>query len=58
MLSSDYHPDSNGRLDPHPPSYVRINHTVAQFGEFYRTYPAVTEGTPMYIAPENRILAW
>ena len=54
----DYHPDSTGRVDPHPPSYVRINYTVAHFEEFYRTYPTVTEGTPMYIAPENRILAW
>jgi putative endopeptidase len=53
-----YKPDGNGRVDPHPPSYVRINHTVALFEEFYRTYPAVTEGTPIYIAPENRTLAW
>lgn len=51
-------PNENGRVDPHPPYYVRVNYSVAQFEEFYRTYPAVTEGTPMYIAPENRILAW
>ena len=24
----------------------------------YKTYPSVKEGTPMYLAPENRILVW
>lgn len=42
----------------HPPHYFRINFTLAHFDEFYRTYPAVTEGTPMYIAPDDRILPW
>ena len=42
----------------HPPHYFRVNFTLAHFDEFYRTYPSVTEGTPMYIAPEDRILAW
>ena len=45
-------------MDTHPPYYVRINFTLAHFDEFYKTYPSVTEGTPMYIAPEDRILAW
>ena len=57
-VGNDYHPDEDGRVESHPPYYVRINYTVAQFEEFYRTYPSVTEGTPMYVAPENRILAW
>ena len=39
-------------------SYIRINYVVAQFEEFYETFPSVKEGTPMYIAPENRILIW
>ena len=31
---------------------------MAHFDEFYLTYPSVTEGTPMYIAPEDRVLIW
>ena len=42
----------------HPMSYIRINYTAAQFEEFYEAFPSVTEGTPMYIAPENRVLIW
>ena len=44
--------------DLHPAGYIRVNSVVAQFEEFYRTYPSVTEGTPMYIAPEDRVLIW
>ncbi len=36
----------------------RVNFTLAHFDEFYQTYPSVTEGTPMYIAPEDRVLPW
>lgn len=54
----DYHPSVDGRVDPHPPHYIRINFTLAHFDEFYETYPSVTEGTPMYLAPEERILVW
>ena len=42
----------------HPYCYLRVNFTVQHFDEFYRTYPSVTEGTPMYLAPEDRILVW
>ena len=42
----------------HPLPYIRINYVVAQFDEFYETFPSVKEGAPMYIAPENRILIW
>ncbi len=38
--------------------YIRVNYTVAQFDEFYEAFPSVKEGTPMYIAPEDRILIW
>lgn len=31
----DYHPTVDGRVDPHPPHYVRINFTLAHFDEFY-----------------------
>ena len=43
---------------PIPPYHVRVNFTLAHFDEFYETYPSVKEGTPMYIAPEERILVW
>ena len=42
----------------HPVPYSRVNYVVAQFDEFYKTYPSVKEGTPMYIAPEQRELIW
>ena len=55
----DNAPDAGtGYVDSHPPYYVRINFCVAHFDEFYQTYPSVKEGTPMYIAPEDRILIW
>ena len=44
--------------DIHPYCYLRVNFTVQHFDEFYQTYPSVKEGTPMYLAPENRILVW
>ena len=47
-----------GARNIHPYCYLRINFTVQHFDEFYRTYPSVTEGTPMYLAPEERILVW
>ena len=58
------YPDREGMLrdslsmNPHPASYIRVNYTVAQFDEFYETFPSVKEGTPMYIAPEDRIVIW
>jgi putative endopeptidase len=54
----DARPDRLAGWNPHPPYHVRINFTVAFFDEFYQAYPSVTEGTPMYIAPEDRILVW
>lgn len=44
--------------NPHPIPYIRVNFTVQHFDEFYQTYPSVTEGTPMYLAPEDRLLIW
>ncbi len=44
--------------NPHPTSYIRVNYTIAQFDEFYEAFPSVTEGTPMYVAPEDRIVIW
>ena len=48
----------NRSAEPHPLAYIRINYVVAQFEEFYETFPSVKEGTPMYIAPDNRIVIW
>ena len=45
-------------MEVHPLPYIRINYTVAQFDEFYETFPSVKEGTPMYIAPEDRTVIW
>ena len=42
----------------HPVPYSRINYVLAQFDKFYQTYPSVKEGTPMYIAPDQRELIW
>ena len=50
--------EGSGAINPHAPYHVRVNFTLAHFDEFYATYPAVTEGTPMYLAPEDRILVW
>ena len=49
-------PESAHAIHPYP--YLRINFAVQHFDEFYQTYPSVTEGTPMYLAPEDRILVW
>ena len=54
----DARPDKLAGVNPHPPYHVRVNFTLAHFDEFYETYPSITEGTPMYIAPEDRILIW
>ena len=43
--------------DVHPLSYLRINVTLQQFDEFYRTYH-VKKGDTMYLDPEDRILVW
>ena len=42
----------------HPSDYIRIDFTLRQTDEFYQTYSSVKEGTPMYIAPEDRVLVW
>ena len=42
----------------HPSPFVRVNLTVQMMDEFYETYPSVAEGTPMYLAPEERQLVW
>lgn len=49
---------SGVRGGSHPDDYVRVNFSVQHMDEFYRTYPSVTEGTPMYIAPAERTLIW
>ncbi len=42
----------------HPAPMFRVNFTVQMMDEFYETYPSVVEGTPMYLAPEERQTIW
>ncbi|MBR6706067.1 MAG: hypothetical protein IKI84_05235 [Clostridia bacterium] len=49
---------SNYSSDFHPAHFVRANFCLEQVDEFYRTYPAVHEGSGMYRAPEDRICLW
>lgn len=48
----------NYASDYHPAYYIRVNYTFSQFEEFYRTYPAIQEGTGMYYPPESRESLW
>ena len=50
--------DAEAANEVHPFCYLRINFTAPHFDEYYETYPSVIEGTPMYIAPEDRVLIW
>ncbi len=43
--------------DEHPLAYLRINITIQQFDEFYKTYD-VKPGDGMYLEPEKRISIW
>lgn len=47
-----------GVIEVHPAPMVRVNFTLQLMDEFYETYPSVTEGTPMYLPPEERELVW
>lgn len=44
-------------IDRHAPPEFRVNLIVSQFSEFYEAFE-VPEGSPMYVAPENRIKLW
>lgn len=44
-------------VDVHSPDRVRVNAVVSMLDEFYEIYD-VSEGDPMYVAPENRITRW
>ena len=43
--------------DVHAASVVRVNAVVASFDQFYEIYD-IEEGSPMYVAPENRLRLW
>ena len=43
--------------NPSGAGILRINVTLQQFDEFYRTYH-VKKGDTMYLDPEDRILVW
>ena len=43
--------------DPHSPSQYRANGIVSNMDAFYEAFE-VSEGSPMYIAPEKRVRIW
>lgn len=43
--------------NPHPLRYLRVNATLQQFEQFYKTYD-IQPGDGMYLAPESRVLVW
>lgn len=45
-------------IDPHSPAEFRCNVIAANIAEFYEAFPEVTEDSPMWIAPENRVTIW
>lgn len=45
-------------IDPHSPAEFRCNVIAANVDEFYQAFPEVDEGSPMYIAPEDRVTIW
>lgn len=45
------------KTDVHPFDYLRVNVTIQQFDEFYKTY-GIKPGDKMYLAPEKRIGIW
>lgn len=44
-------------VDVHIANNVRVNRTLANFEEFYKTYN-VQEGDKMYIPPTKRVSLW
>ena len=56
-LSLDTYAKGSLSTDVHAPSPVRVNAVVACFDEYYDIYD-VTEGDPMYVAPEDRVRRW
>lgn len=43
--------------DPHSPTHLRVNGQMMLFDLFYKTFN-IPEGSPMYKAPEERIVVW
>ncbi|MFS0780496.1 M13-type metalloendopeptidase [Bacillus sp. 1P06AnD] len=43
--------------DEHSTGNLRVNRTIVNFEEFYKTY-TIKEGDGMYVAPKNRISIW
>ena len=49
--------DMSLKSDTHPFDFLRVNVTLQQFDEFYKTYN-IKPGDGMYLAPEKRIGIW
>lgn len=41
--------------DVHSPAKVRVNAVLSATDQFYRVYPEIKEGDPMFVAPEKRV---
>mgnify|MGYP002621680915 CR=1 FL=1 len=45
-------------IDPHSPAEFRCNVIAANVDEFYGAFPEITENSPMWIKPEDRVTIW
>ncbi|GLC79985.1 M13 family metallopeptidase [Lacrimispora brassicae] len=44
--------------DVHSPARVRVNAVLSSTDAFYKAYPEIKEGDPMYVAPQKRVKIW
>ena len=45
------------QTDVHSPDKLRVNRTLSNIEEFYKTF-GITEEDGMYVAPEDRVKIW
>ena len=45
-------------IDPHSPAEFRCNVIAANVDEFYEAFPEITEDSPMWIRPGDRVTIW
>lgn len=45
-------------IDPHSPAEFRCNVIAANVDEFYGAFPEITQDSPMWIRPEDRVTIW
>lgn len=44
--------------DVHSPARVRVNAVLSSTDAFYKAYPEIKEGDPMYVVPQKRVKIW